>query len=66
MCQAYEVEHSYMLSRDRWTRKKGYDAQKAGVPREANPEQDHPNPEYSDKRQWWSGWDAAAAGRNAW
>lgn len=66
MCQAYEGEHSYMLSRDKWIRQKGYAAQRAGVLRGDNPEQDHHDPEYSDKRQWWFGWDAASAGRDAW
>lgn len=66
MCQAYEGEADYLFAREKWIRQKGYDAQKAGVPRGANPEPDHENPEYSDKRQWWFGWDTAADGRAAW
>lgn len=66
MCQAFAGEQSYLLVRDERTRRRGYDAHKAGVPREENPEDDHQNPEYSDKRQWWFGWDTAAEGRDAW
>lgn len=66
MCQAYEGERDYILGHERWMRERGYDAQKAGVPREANPERDHENPEYSDKRQWRHGWDTAAQGRELW
>ncbi|MCZ2113546.1 MAG: hypothetical protein LC131_06895 [Anaerolineae bacterium] len=66
MCQAFEGEQNYLLARDKHLRQKGYDAQKAGVPRDGNPESDHENPEYSDKRQWWFGWDTAAKGREAW
>ena len=66
MCQAYEGERNYMLAQEEWIRRKGYDAQKAGVPRDENPGRDHSNPEYSDKHQWWMGWDTAAAGREAW
>ena len=66
MCQAFEGERNYMLAHERGIRRKGYEAQKASVPREENPESDHPNPEYSDKRQWWYGWDTAAGGRELW
>jgi len=66
MCQAYEGERNYLLSRDRFIREKGFDAQKNGVPRDENPMDDHPNPYYSDKRQWWAGWDTAKAGKEVW
>ena len=66
MCQAYEGERNYVLAQEEGIRRKGYDAQKDGVPRDANPERDHSNPEYSDKRQWWLGWDAAAKGHEPW
>lgn len=66
MCQAYEGERDYLLAQDRATRRRGYEAQKAGLPRECNPERDHELPEYSDKQQWWLGWDTAAKGREAW
>jgi hypothetical protein len=66
MCQAYEGERNYLLGVDKHIRQKGYDAQKAGVPRDTNPERDHEFPEYSHKRQWWMGWDTAADGRDAW
>lgn len=66
MCQAYEGERDYMADRDAWIRSKGYDAQKAGLPKSDNPEQDHIYPEYSDKKQWDLGWDAAANGRPLW
>lgn len=66
MCQAYEGERDYLFVQEKWIRQKGYDAQKAGVPRDANPERDHELPDYSDKRQWWFGWDTAAAGRESW
>jgi len=66
MCQAYEGEKNYIFAHEKWVRSKGYGAQKNGVPREENPERDHPNPSYSDKAQWWYGWDTAAAGREAW
>lgn len=66
MCQAYEGERDYILGHERWMRERGYNAQKACVSREANPERDHENQEYSDKRQWWLGWDTAAAGRDPW
>lgn len=66
MCQAFDGERSFLLSMDRATRKRGYDAQKAGIPRDKNPEQDHELPEYSDKRQWWTGWDLANNGRSIW
>lgn len=35
---------------DKWIRQKGYEAQKAGIPKSDNPERDHEIPEYSDKR----------------
>lgn len=66
MCQAYEDERDYLFARDAWVRRRGYDAQKAGIPRESNPEPDHENPEYSDQRQWWMGWDTAANGSELW
>lgn len=66
MCQAYEGELSYLIARDRSTRQRGYDAQKAGIPRADCPEREHPNPEYSDARQWLMGWDTAARGGAAW
>lgn len=66
MCQAYEGEHAYIMARDKAVRRRGYDAQRMGVARDANPEPDHPNPEYSDKLQWWYGWDTAAKGREPW
>ena len=66
MCQAFEGESNYMRAKDKWIREKGYDAQKKGVPRDKNPESDHANQEYSDKRQWWLGWDTAAKGETKW
>lgn len=66
MCQSYEGERDYMFAREKRVRQKGYDAQKTGVPRDANPERDHAIPDYSDKRQWLLGWDTAAAGREVW
>ncbi len=66
MCQAFEGEQNFMLGQEQWIRQKGYDAQKAGVPRDANPERDHALEEYSDKVQWWLGWDTAAKGREPW
>lgn len=66
MCQAYEGERNYLFAKEKRVREKGYNAFKEGVPREANPERDHENPEYSHKRQWWFGWDTAAAGRELW
>lgn len=63
MCQAYEGERNYILAHEEYIRRKGYDAQKAGMPRDSNPERDHTNPEYSDKRQWWFGYDTAAKGQ---
>jgi hypothetical protein len=66
MCQAFAGESAYMFARDKWIRRKGYDAQRAGVPREDNPELDHPNPEYSNKRQWDLGWQTAASGDKPW
>lgn len=66
MCQAFEAESNYMRATDRWLREKGYNAQKLGAARDTNPESDHENPEYSHKRQWWLGWDTAAAGREKW
>ena len=66
MCQAFEAESRVIDSMDAYLRKKGYDAQKGGLPRESNPERDHSNPYYSDKRQWWIGWDLAAEGKALW
>ncbi len=66
MCQAFEGEQNFLLAMDKSTRRRGYDAQKAGIPRDDNPEQDHNNPRYSDKVQWWYGWDTAAEGREPW
>jgi hypothetical protein len=66
MCQAAEGESDYLVARDGWIRRKGYEAQKARVPRSANPEQDHTLPAYSDKRQWYLGWDTAEAGEEVW
>lgn len=66
MCQAFEGERNYLLAHQKIVRKRGWDAQKAGIPREQNPEYDHPLKEYSDKVQWWYGWDTAAEGRDAW
>ena len=66
MCQAFEGESNYIHARDKHIRSRGYDAQKAGVPRAENPERDHELPEYSDKNQWWYGWDTAAEGRSKW
>lgn len=66
MCQAYEGERAYMARCEKSMRKKGYDAMKAGVARDDNPEPDHELPEYSHKRQWWDGWDTANAGKEPW
>lgn len=66
MCQAFEGEQRAMFAHDRYVRRKGWDAQKAGVPREDNQEPDHPLPDYSDKNQWWLGWDTAAKGEEPW
>lgn len=66
MCQASEGESSYLSARDKRLRLAGYNAQKAGTPREANPEPDHCNQQYSDKRQWWLGWDTAKSGQEPW
>lgn len=66
MCQAFDGEQRYMLARDKNLRQRGYNAQKSGVARDANPEPDHELPEYSDKRQWWFGWDTAAQGEETW
>ena len=66
MCQAFEGERNYIHARDKSIRSRGYDAQKAGVLRDANPEIDHSIPQYSDKNQWWNGWDTAASGRAKW
>lgn len=66
MCQAFEGERNSILAHEEYIRRKGYDAQKAGVPRDANPERDHTNPEYSDKRQWWFGYDTAVQGQSHW
>jgi hypothetical protein len=66
MCQTFEGERNYLLAQEKRIRQKGFDAQKAGVLREANPERDHELPYYSDKRQWWLGWDTAADGRKLW
>ena len=59
MCQAFEGERDYMNSRSAWIRSKGYNAQKAGIPKTDNPE-------YSDKVEWELGWETAAAGRELW
>ena len=61
MCQAFEGERDYMNSRSAWIRSKGYNAQKAGIPKT-----DNPIPEYSDKVEWELGWETAAAGRELW
>ena len=66
MCQAFAGEQNYLFARDKSTRRRGYDAQQAGVPRDQCPESDHSNPEYSDKVQWEYGWDTAADGRELW
>lgn len=66
MCQAYESERDYMSSRSAWIRRKGYEAQKAGVAKKENPESSHPMPEYSDQVEWDLGWETAAAGRPLW
>lgn len=66
MCQAFEGERDYMNSRSAWIRSKGYNAQKAGIPKTDNPESVHPIPEYSDKVEWGLGWETAAAGRELW
>lgn len=66
MCQAFAGEQSYLFARDKSTRRRGYDAQKAGIPRDKCPERDHPDPEYSDVRHWQNGWDTAAEGREPW
>ena len=66
MCQAFAGEQQYLFSVDRDTRMRGYDAQKKGIKREDNPERDHQYSEYSQKNQWWNGWDTAADGRKVW
>ena len=66
MCQAFEGEQRFFLACQKATRRRGYEAQKAGVPRDKNPERDHPSEEYSDKKQWWYGWDTAARRRKLW
>ena len=66
MCQAFEGERDYMNGRSAWIRSKGYNAQKAGIPKTDNPESAHPIPEYSDKVEWELGWETAAAGRELW
>lgn len=66
MCQAYEGEAAFLRASDKLCRLKGYEAQKAGVPLEANPEPDHSLKEYSRKHQWELGWRTAEAGREAW
>jgi len=66
MCQAYEAEQASIFFHDKCVRSRGWNAQKEGVPREDNPEPDHPLPEYSDKRMWWQGWDTAERGEEKW
>lgn len=66
MCQKAEGESNYLVASDRATRRRGYEAYLKGVPLSANPEPDHPNPDYSDKRQWEMGWRSAEAGEKCW
>ena len=66
MCQAYEGEAAGIRWHDKCVRERGYNAFLAGVALEDNPEADHPNPEYSDKRQWAFGWETAKEGRPRW
>lgn len=66
MCQKAQGESDYLVARDRHIRAKGYKAFSDGVPITNCPESDHPNPDYSDKRQWEMGWRTAEAGEKAW
>lgn len=66
MCQAFAGESAYLSAKDRFIRFRGYEAQQAGVPRHECPEQEHPNPEYSEANQWRLGWDTAENGRSPW
>ena len=67
MCQKSEGESNYLAARDRATRKRGYEAFKAGEPITASlAVADHPLKEYSDRRQWEMGWRTAEAGRDLW
>ncbi len=66
MCQAFDGEKAYMFRAEKSLRKKGYDAMLMGVAREDNPDRDHELESYSDKVQWWRGWDTAAEGRELW
>lgn len=67
MCQMSEGERNYLTAVDRSTRKRGYDAFKAGEPiTAALAEADHPLKQYSDRRQFEMGWRTAEAGRDPW
>lgn len=66
MCQAFDGERASMLRAEKALRKKGYDSMLKGVASEDNPERDHDIESYSDKVQWWRGWDMAASGRELW
>jgi hypothetical protein len=71
MCQAYEAERNYIVAGEREQRKKGYEAQKRGEPRTANPNYSHSmDGKYFahdyDYNAWHNGWGTAAAGRELW
>jgi ribosome modulation factor len=66
MCQAFAGEQAFLIARDRNTRKRGYEAQKAGTPREECPEREHRYEQYSLAHQWRMGWDTAARGDDLW
>lgn len=66
MCQAFDGERAYMLQSEKNTRRRGYDAMKAGKPRNSNPERAHELQEYCSRAQWFYGWDTALDGREPW
>lgn len=55
-----------MLQSEKNTRRRGYDAMKAGKPRNSNPERAHELQEYCSRAQWFYGWDTALDGREPW
>ncbi len=66
MCQAYDGEQRAIFFHERFIRKKGFEAFHSGISLEDCPEADHPNPQYSDRRQWGLGWETAKEGRECW
>ncbi len=66
MCQAFAGEQAYMMAHDKSVRLRGYEARKAGAPRDKCAEAEHDLEEYSDANQWRMGWDTAESGGEAW